>query len=268
MKHALPSLVLLMFGVYLFPAPSYACSWVLVIDESESRVLIIGKIKGHTLESFDGRQVFGVTVEPIREYSSAREDIREEYQLFPHGVGADCSSQYFEANDRLKQHFRTGQLVTVIGYETTHPMPGNLSLGWGDGMDIIPDKCTASDIAEYELEYPVQAELCGSELFHSYKEVAGLADASEAEARDILSRLSQTNYPTKFESLVEKYVSSDSNRLALLKLRYADAMQVGCAVEPEYDFNYDEEYVERKIMRSRWFEYCTRERQENVREGT
>lgn len=267
MKKALPSLVLLVLSFYLFPPVTFACSWVLKIDEQDSRVLIIGKIKGHRLESFEGRQVFGVAVEPIHEYGTSQEDVKEEYRLFPHGVGADCSSQYFEANDRLREHFRPGQLVTVIGYESTHAMPGNLSLGWGDGMDVIPDKCTASDIADYELEYPIQAGLCGSELFHSYKAVARLAAASEADAIEILRRLSQTRNTTQFESLVDKYVSSDSDRLALMKLRYADAIRFGCAVEPEYDYNDDEGYVERRIMRSRWFEYCTRERRKLAREG-
>jgi hypothetical protein len=267
MRDAIPALVLVILGFFLFPAATHACSWVLVIEESDSRVLIIGEIKGHTIESFDQRQVFGVVVEPIHEYRAVPQQVGKEYRLFPHGVGADCSSQYFVANDRLKKHFKPGQLVTVIGYESTQSIPGNLSLGFGDGMEIVPDECTASDIASYELTYPVQTKICGSELFHSYKEIARLAKASEAEAREILTRLSQASIYAEFESLVEKYISSDADRIALLELRYADAIAVGCAVEPEYDFNYDEGYIDRRIKRSRWFEYCTRERQKAAKDG-
>ena len=251
----------------MFPTTTQACSWVLVIDESKSRVLIIGEIKGHTIESFEHRQVFGVVVEPKLEYRSTPQEGENEYQLFPHGVGADCSSQYFGANDKLRKHFAPGKLVTVIGYESTRNTLGNLSLGWGDGLDIMSPDCTVAEIAEFELAYPLEREFCGSELFHSYKEIAQLAEGNEVDAVEILSRLSQARHHTKFESLVSKYVSSEESRSELMRSRYADAMKNGCAVEPEHDYNYDEGYIERRIQRSRWFEYCTRERQDAARDG-
>ncbi len=265
-RRALLASIFLFLGFWLAQTPTHACTLISDVAEDDSRILVIGEVRDHTIESFEGRQVFGVVVKPFYQYRADKENGVEEYRLFPYGIGADCSTFYFAATDQLREQYSIGRLVTVVGYETTEAIPGNLALGVGSGIEYAPDYCTATDIAEEKLQYPIDPSLCGSDEFHVFKEVGRLATVSEAEARAILRSLSQTDRSFGgFEQLVETYVSSEFDRQRLLKLRYAEAMRIGCAVEPRADNNYDEGYDERREARFRWYEYCTDERQEKAR---
>ena len=266
MNKASIKLTLLLLACSFASASSLACSWRPVIGEIENRVLIIGKIKGHIIAPFENRQVFGVVVEPLLEYRAVPDDSVEEY-LFPHGIDAGCSNIYYEENERLRTYYAPGQLVTVTGYETPHPIPGNLSIGMGDGLSIVRPDCSVSDIESYELVHSADENPCGPVLFHAYKDISRLRTADEPEAVKILSRLSQARFYTQFEELVNSYVDSETDRARLLMMRYADAIETGCAIEPEQDYEYDDGHIDRRLQRSRWFEYCTRERIDAARDG-
>lgn len=253
---------------FLFPSDSYGCSWVTKVGENDSRVLVIGRIKGHAIEPLGGRRVFGVVIEPILEYRSVPKEGEEQYSVFPHGVGADCSDQYFEHNVRLEEHFAAGKLVTVIGYESERISLGNLGLSWGSGLDVVSAECSVADTANSQYLAATGSKSCGTELFYIYRDIARLASAGGEESIEILTRLSQVEVITDFESLVNKYVSSDDRRRSLLRMRYGHAMETGCATEPEFDRNYDADYVASRIERLRWFEYCTQGRRDAASSGT
>lgn len=247
---------------------AHACSWVTTISESESRRVLVGRIQGTVTELYEGREIFGVTVSPIIEYGTEVSARDEDYVVFPHGVGADCSDRYFTPSPRLSAHFVADQLVTLVGYVTIDARPGNLSLSFGSGLDFLPEHCTQKELELDNSDFSSKAPRCGSEIFHTYKDLAMLPNAESEEVLGILSRLSNSSYWVSFEEIVDKYVSSDVDRVILMRLRYGPAMDIGCAVEPKVSIEYGDEYQARRIARSRWYEYCTRAKIDAAKAGT
>lgn len=247
---------------------AHACSWVTTIGEADSRKVILGKISGTVTETYRGRKVFGVEVTPVIEYGSDAEVIDHKYRVFPHGVGADCSSRYFAPNPGIEGHYEAGRLVTLIGYTVDVSIPGNLRLSFGAGLDILPEHCTEGNFLPSVRQWSGDSQGCGSEIFHAYRVLAMLPSASSEEALGILSGLSQSKYWVEYEDIVNKYVSSEVDRAMLIRLRYGPAMEIGCAVKPKVDYENGEDYQARRIARSRWYEYCTRDRIEAARGGT
>ena len=246
---------------------AHACSWVTTIAESESRRVLIGRIQGTVTELHEGREVFGVTVSPMIEYGTGDNARDEDYVVFPHGVGADCSYQYFKPSPRLAARFSADQLVTLVGYVATASRPGNLSLSFGAGLDFLPEHCSQQQFELGHSGLSSAAPRCGSELFHTYKDLAMLPGAERGEILGILSRLSNSSYWVNFEEIVDKYVSNPVDRAILMKLRYGPAMDIGCAVEPKADAGRGDNYRARRIARSRWYEYCTRARIDAAKAG-
>ncbi len=270
MQRLLQGFVLLA-GFGCLPTTVHACSWITLIGPQESRVLVVGEVTGIVSEQIEGDTVYGVAITPHYEFRHDPAAAKNEYQVYPRGVGADCGPIYQRSKEGLESQAKLGQLVTVIGYENDYPTPGNLALGLSGGLSYIVGQCSASDIANAQYNYRQGSPACGSAMFHAYKDISNLEHVDESERVEILQRLSQLRHGfiERFEAMVKTYVSDSSERETLIQARYASVIELGCTQEPERDPEDDshDADVAYWILSNRWNEYCTQERRNAAQQG-
>lgn len=245
-----------LFGMSFFAETGFACSFDFVVDEWEGQAVLVGQIAAHTTEQVNGRSAFGVVVVPALEYPSNPDGPKERYRLFPAGIGPDCAPIY-GLGDRQTESYPVGALVTVVGHPITEGRPGNLGLSFGFGLEVLPSSCSPSDVDTEYAQGSLEEPRCASRLFHAYKDIAQLPGASREQRKRILARLANSNYFTRFESIVEKYLSDERDRQELLDLQYGSVIAVGCGELPRlYSAAQPEDWRQYRI-RIRRAEYCT-----------
>lgn len=213
------------------------------------RFVFYGEVVEHVEAPYLSGSTWGIRVVPRHAFRIAEPTADGSYTIYPMRTAADCRPVPVSTPDGLRETFRLGSIVGVVGRAPSRsPIPGDI----GGTLFTVDWRCDVAELARREHDYAELHGPCGRDGFEANKDAVRLETASPSERGAILERLARYRGRIAYLDLLAQHAPSVAIGRDLRDRRYGDFVGSCLATEQELE-SFDWE------LRSRRDEYCTQD---------